>query len=166
MDFKKPVPADGDSTIRFFFENLYEYLGDGLTEEEALYVASVLGNYAITSSSSTESLPVLGGLRELLEQFVLSRQTLDSELLEIAGAQSLLFNGFFRDQVRRRHDVRFYDELGRNFFAGASRTCSSRERAALLHRIAKHFPSWTIICRDLSRTFRENQNERFVLRLD
>ena len=46
--------------------------------------------------------------------------THDSAMMEIAGTQCLLLAGFFEDQMRRRHNIRWYAELGSGFFGRAA----------------------------------------------
>ncbi len=53
-----------------------------------------------------------------------------ASMMETAGAQCLLLAGFFEDQMRRRHNIRWYCRAGRKFFqaGGPSRTLPSRKR--------------------------------------
>ena len=44
----------------------------------------------------------------------------DSLMMETAGAQCLVLAGFFEDQMRRRHNIRWYAELGASFFSRAA----------------------------------------------
>jgi hypothetical protein len=83
--------------------------------------------------------------------------------LEVAGSQTLLLAGFFRDQTERRVNPNWYDQVGRAFFERASEHTKERKRAELLAQVARHFPVWTISCRNMSRTLRE---ERYLLKLE
>ena len=49
----------------------------------------------------------------------------DSMMMETAGAQCLVLAGFFEDQMRRRHSIRWYAQLGATFFRRAAMSGSS-----------------------------------------
>jgi hypothetical protein len=66
----------------------------------------------------------------------------DALALETAGAQCLLLAGFFEDQMRRRHNIRWYAELGAGFFTRAAQREPASPRARLLEAIGKHFETW------------------------
>ena len=69
----------------------------------------------------------------------------------------LLFAGFFRDQMSRRHNVRWYDQIGQSMYERASQHSRNPGKRELLDRLAASFPVWTIVCRNLSRAFRDNR---------
>ena len=121
------------------------------TDQNGNYVLRALppGQYEITFEMS--------GLRTRTERAAveLGRQGTVNAVLEIAGAQSLFLNGFFRDQMRARHNVEWYDQLGTAFYERAMRYAEERERKALFGRLASHFTVWTAICNRLHRTLRE-----------
>ena len=57
----------------------------------------------------------------MFDQFVSDTTMLhDSAMMETAGAQCLLLAGFFEDQMRGRHNIRWYAELGAGFFSRAA----------------------------------------------
>jgi hypothetical protein len=87
----------------------------------------------------------------------------DADLLEIGGSQILVFAGFFRDQMARRHNVKWYDQIGQSLYERAGRHAKSVARRELFDRLAGSFPVWTGLCSDMSRTFRDN---RFLLRFN
>ena len=60
-------------------------------------------------------------------------------MMETAGAQCLLLAGFFEDQMRRRHNIRWYAELGASFFRQAALHEHSLDKARLLDAIARRF---------------------------
>ena len=62
--------------------------------------------------------------------------------METAGAQCLLLTGFFEDQMRGRHNIRWYAEIGAGFFTRAATYEESRSKARLLTMIARHFEPW------------------------
>ncbi|MFZ1019454.1 MAG: hypothetical protein WAN61_00475 [Minisyncoccia bacterium] len=86
----------------------------------------------------------------------------DPEILEIAGSQTLLLVGFFRDQMKKTHNLRWYDHLGSSFFARASDRLEGRKKAHLLWQVAGNFPFWARSCRNVSRTLGD---ERYLLKL-
>src|SRR5947209_18114406 len=94
-------------------------------------------------------------LNDVFDQFVLDPTCLsDSLLLETAGAQCLVFAGFFEDQMRRRHNIRWYAELGASFFSRAARQEPFPEKARLLDTIARRFEPWRQCHARLSRELR------------
>jgi hypothetical protein len=163
--FEELAGVDSDAALKFFVENLRETAGNqSPREDETLYVASVLAHYAQTSRADTLSIPSMANLSEVFDAFVLQTPGLtDSGMLEIGGSQILMFAGFFRDQMARRHNVEWYDQLGRSMYERASHYTSDLKRRALLDHMAESFPFWTIRCRDVSRLCRENH---LLLRLN
>jgi hypothetical protein len=106
----------------------------------------------------------MSGLSEVFDTFVLHTFGLsDAEILEIAGSQILLFAGFFRDQMSRRHNVKWYDQLGQSLYEKASHCSTNVKKRALFDRMSGSFPDWTIICRDMNRACRDN---RLLLRFN
>jgi hypothetical protein len=75
--------------------------------------------------------------------------------METAGAQCLVMAGFFEDQMRRRHNIRWYAELGAGFFSQAATRDASPHKAQLLAAIAKHFEAWRRRQARLSRVLRD-----------
>jgi hypothetical protein len=63
--------------------------------------------------------------------------------------------GFFEDQMRRRHNIRWYAELGAGFFGRAATREASPSKAQLLGTIAKHFEAWRQRQARLSRALRD-----------
>ena len=77
------------------------------------------------------------------------------QLLEAAGSQCLLLTGFFRDQVRRRYNVRWYARLGAGFYARAAQLGSDRRRIEMMLVMAKRFDFWCDQQAVLARELRE-----------
>jgi hypothetical protein len=175
-DLTELLGVNSDQATQFFFRYLNNEVASSTSSRvaqiETAYVASILAHYAQTSRYDPESMPPALSLHEILDSFVLPAMTnegsivlQDPEILEIAGSQTLLLVGFFRDQMnRRRHNLSWYDELGRSFYVRAASTFSgSEKKSELLWRISEHFPDWARSCRNISRTIRD---ERYLLRLD
>src|SRR3569833_551655 len=156
--FEELVGVDSGAALKFFVENLRETERRlSLREEETRYVSSILAHYAQTSRADTASIPSMANLSEVFDAFILHTPGLtDPEVLEIGGSQILLFAGFFRDQMARRHNVEWYDHLGQSMYERASHYTSDLKRRTLLDRMSESFPFWTIRCRDVSRLCREN----------
>jgi hypothetical protein len=162
--FEELIAVDSGSALRFFVNNLRETAGRELREDETYYVASVLAHYSQTSRADTASIPSMANLSEIFDSFILQNSFLsDAEILEIGGSQILLFAGFFRDQMSRRHNVRWYDQVGQSMYEKASHYSRDVRKRALFDHFAETFPAWTIICRDLSRALRDN---RLLLRFN
>lgn len=163
--FEELVGVDSGAALKFFVDNLRDTAGrQQLHDDETLYVASILAHYAQTSRADGVSIPSLANLTEVFDTFILHTPGLsDSEILEIGGSQILLFAGFFRDQMARRHNVEWFDHIGQSMYERASHYASDAKKRVLLDRMADSFPSWTIRCRDVSRACRENH---LLLRLN
>ena len=79
----------------------------------------------------------------------------DGAMMEAAGAQCLLLAGFFQDQMRRRHDIRWYAVLGAGFFSQAATLEGSPQKACLLASISAGFEPWRQRHARLSRALRD-----------
>jgi hypothetical protein len=79
----------------------------------------------------------------------------DRDLMETAGAQCLFLTGFFEDQMRARHNIRWYADLGAGFFIRSAEQQESAKKARLLAMMARHFEAWRQRHARLSRELRE-----------
>jgi hypothetical protein len=79
----------------------------------------------------------------------------DSLMLETAGAQCLVLAGFFEDQMRQRHNIRWYAELGASFFSRAAVQEQSAHKARLLDTVVRRFELWRQRYARLSRELRD-----------
>ena len=141
-----------------------DYPGDEamkLLRKEFAFTSYWLGNPPQTKSNSWS------GKREFLQvfdAFILQTASLaDSEILEFGASQVLLLAGFFRDQMQRRHNVTWYDQIGQSLYEKAGRHSKNLKKRELFDGLSESFPTWTIVCRDLSRSLREN---RFLLKVN
>jgi hypothetical protein len=170
MDFEELFACDSNTTINFFYQHLREEVAaagtTALTPEETRYTASVLAHYAQTSREATDCLSAPASLMDVFDCFVRpalegadARLDLraDPDIMETAGAQTLLLAGFFRAQMSRRHNLRWYDELGRDFYSSAAARTYERRKMMLLQLMAEHFAVWTAVCRSLSRSLHHDQ---------
>jgi hypothetical protein len=172
MDYASDLlGVNSEQAFRFFFGYLQnEVATKRVAKKETTYVAGVLAHYAQTSRSNPNFMVPSGSLYEILDNFVLPAMTpegalglQDAEILEVAGSHTLFLVGFFRDQMKKRHSLKWYDSLGQSFFVRASANSNQEEKAELLWAISEHFPFWAASCRNMSRTLRD---ERYLLRLD
>lgn len=159
-DFQELFGVNSERAFKFFHSALRYKVGESqnVRNQEIAYVASVLAHYSQTSRYDKSSIPTPADLSDVFDNFVWRESVLqDSELLELAGSQSLLLAGFFRDQMQRRHNVKWYDHLGSSFYESASRYSRDSKRQKLFNRLSTDFPYWTSVCRDLSREMRDNR---------
>lgn len=142
--------------LEFFALGLRDVSESSVDQEELLYNASVLAHYAQVSTQAELELPAPATLSAVFDHFVFDT-TLheDSLMMENAGAQCLLMAGFFEDQARRRHNIRWYAELGAAFFSRAAVREPSPRRAQLLDTLARHFEPWRQRHARLSRDLRD-----------
>jgi hypothetical protein len=137
------LAVDSQRALEFFLIGLQDVSEGSVDRQELLYNASILAHFAQVSTHADNEMPTPADLGAVFDQFVAnSAVPLDAALMEIAGAQCLLFAGFFEDQMRRRHNIRWYAELGAGFFTRAATYEKSRQKAALLTVLARHFEDW------------------------
>ena len=129
--------------LEFFATGLRDVCEPDVDREELVYNASVLAHYALVSTESTSGWPAPTTLATVFDQFIQEAQELTaSSVMEEAGAQCLLMTGFFEDQMRRRHNIRWYAGLGAGFFSMAAAQAPSPEKARLLDTMARSFEPW------------------------
>jgi len=160
------IAVNSAQTLTFFLWHLRnEVTEKRVQDREIVYVASVLTHYAGKSCHNTKELsPAPATLFDVFEHFILHSSELQgSEILEEGGAQIILLAGFFRDQMKGRHNVRWYDEIGQSLYDRAARYSVEKNRRELFERMARFLPFWTITCRNLNRRLQENQ---LLLKLD
>jgi hypothetical protein len=150
------VATDSRQALEFFFLGLQDLCEPTVDRQELLYNASVLAHYAQVSTHADGDVPMPANLSAVFDHFVLAPSFLnDSLLLETAGAQCLLLAGFFEDQMRQRHNIRWYAELGASFFNRAAGQEQSPDKARLLDTMARRFEPWRQRHARLSRELRD-----------
>jgi hypothetical protein len=143
-------------TLEFFFVHLQDISGPDVDRPELLYNASVLAHYAQVSTQAGVGVPTPSNLSAVFDNFVADTSLLaDGEMMEAAGAQCLMLAGFFEDQMRHRHNIRWYAELGANFFSRAAVLEASPHKARLLDTLARRFEPWRQRHARLSRELRD-----------
>jgi hypothetical protein len=150
------LATDHRQTLEFFVVGLRDVSEATVDRDELLYNASVLAHYAQLSTDPDDELSAPADLSAVFDHFV-ADTTLhhDGLMMETAGAQCLLLAGFFEDQMRRRHNIRWYAELGAGFFRQAAVEEESARRAKLLDTIARRFELWRQRHARLSRELRD-----------
>ena len=150
------LPTDHRQALAFFVQGLQDVSEPTVDRQELLYNASVLAHYAQVSTQADVDWPAPANLSVVFDHFVTQTTVrYDGVMMETAGAQCLLLAGFFEDQMRRRHNIRWYAELGASFFNQAAVQEQSLPKAQLLHMIARRFEPWRQRHARLSRELRD-----------
>ena len=150
------IATDHRRILEFFVSGLRDVSEPNVDRQELFYNASVLAHYAQVSTEAGIDWPAPRNLSEIFDHFV-SDTTLrrDSMMMEVAGTQCLLLAGFFEDQMRQRHNIRWYAELGASFFSQAAFYERSSHKALVLDAIARRFEPWRRRHARLSRALRD-----------
>jgi hypothetical protein len=150
------LATDERQTLAFFAVCLSEVCESPIDRQELLYNASVLAHYAQVSTHGAVDVPAPASLADVFDHFVLNTSlNNDSTMMETAAAQCLLLSGFFEDQMRARHNIRWYTELGSGFFRRAADLERSTAKARLLFMLAQGFEAWRQRHARLSRELRD-----------
>jgi hypothetical protein len=150
------LATDQRRALEFFAIGLQDVSESSVDRQELLYNASVLAHYSQVSTQSTVEWPAPASLSDVFDNFVADAALVrDGTMMEVAGTQCLLLAGFFEDQMRQRHNVRWYAALGPGFFSQAASRERSSRKAQLLGAIARHFELWRLRHARLGRTLRE-----------
>ena len=150
------LAVDERRALEFFVTALQDVSEPKVDRQELLYNASVLAHYARVSTHSASDLMTPATLAEVFDHFVFDTSLReDGTMMEAAGAQCLLLAGFFEDQLRRRHNIRWYAQLGVGFFSRAAALERSPHRVPLLAAIAAGFEPWRQRHARLGRELRE-----------
>jgi hypothetical protein len=150
------LATDQRRTLEFFVLGLQDVAEAPLDREELLYNASVLAHYALVTTECQSDVPAPADLGAVFDHFVADSSLVhDRALMEVAGAQCLLLAGFFEEQMRRRHSIRWYAALGAGFFSRAALHEPSARKARLLDALARRFEPWRQRHARLGRELRE-----------
>jgi len=154
--FQELLGSDHRGTLEFFVVGLRDVSESTIDGHELLYNASVLAHFAQVSTNADDELSTPADLSVVYDRFISRASAVhDSAAMEAAGAQCLVLAGFFEDQMRRRHNIRWYAEMGGSFFKRAAAQEESAEKAQLLGAIASRFELWRQRYARLSRELRD-----------
>ena len=149
------LAVDERKTLEFFFLGLKDVSEAGVDRQELLYNASVLAHYAQVSTHADADFPTPAALGTVFDHFVGTAEApVDAEMLETAGSHCLLMAGFFEDQMKQRHNVRWYARLGAGFYFRAAAYEPVAKRALFLDTLGRHFEPWRVRHARLSRELR------------
>src|SRR5580765_4564877 len=155
------LAIDQRQALEFFFQRLKDVSGPAVDLQELLYNASLLAHYAQVSTRAEKELATPATLSAVFDNFVVdSTLPRDSQLMETAGAQCLMLAGFFEDQMRQRHNIRWYAQLGAGFLKQAAMLEPSPHKAQLLDTVANRFEAWR---QRHARLGRELRDQPFLL---
>ena len=159
METRELLGVTNQQALQFFYEHLLDVTDESEPpRDELLYNASVLAHFATTSVASDDTYPPCpAGLSTVFDLYIVDRAPWprDPAIVEAAASQCLLLTGFFQEQQRQRHQVEWYAELGRAFFARAARMNVDARRARLLMMMARRFAFWREQQRRLAVELRE-----------
>lgn len=156
------LAVDDRQALEFFYASLQEVADPAADRQELLYNASVLAHHAQVSTHAASELPTPSNLSVVFDNFVLDAEPRDALTLERAGAQCLLLAGFFQDQMRSRHHLRWYSSLGAGFYRRAAAIERAPKKARLLAALGRHFEPWRRTHAELGRSLRHS---RYLLSL-
>ena len=152
------LAVDGRQALAFFVVSLQDVCEPDVDRQELLYNASVLAHCAQTSTHAVDELPTPVSLSDVFDHFVLDTTLMhDGPMMETAGAQCLLLAGFFERQMRQRHNIRWYAEVGASCFSRAAAQEQSSHKARLLETLARGFEAWRQRYERLSRELRDRR---------
>jgi hypothetical protein len=152
------LAVDDRQALEFFYTSLLDVADPAVDRQELLYNASMLAHHAQVSSHASSELPTPSNLSAVFDTFVLNAaQPRDGMSLETAGAQCLLLAGFFEDQMRSRHQLRWYSNLGAGFYRRAAAVERMPKKARLLAALARHFEPWRRTHAELARSLRHSR---------
>ena len=155
------LATDHRRTLEFFVVNLKDVSEPSVDHQELLYNASVLAHYAQVSIDVETAASTPADLSAVFDRFIADTTSLNDPLMmETAGAQCLLLAGFFEDQMRRRHNIQWYGEIGAGFFRRAAAIEQALEKARLLDTIGRHFEAWR---RRHARLSQELRDSRYLI---
>ena len=153
----KLLASDSRQTLEFFFVNLKDVSETTVDQLELLYNASVLAHYAQMSIDVDVESAAPANFTSVFDHFVSDSTRLnDPQMMETAAAQCLLMSGFFEDQMRSRHNIHWYAELGASFFRRAAASEQLPAKAQLLSTLARQFEPWRRRQARLSRELRDS----------
>jgi hypothetical protein len=162
-----------EQALNFWANNLHESIGSEqwarMSDSTGLYLASVLGHFCLQSTDRVEILSTdyaandqefrqFADLTQIAELMMQQLTAAKNPLwMESAGAHILLYAGFFQDQHKDRHNIKFYSRLGRECYLMAA--VGKREK--IMKSMAAGFHEYLFHLAKLHRHLRES---RFLIK--
>jgi hypothetical protein len=163
--FEELYGVTEERALNFWASNLQEAMGSKrwseIRDSTGLYLASVLGHFCLESVDRREILssdynPGEGGFRQFADltqiaEMMMGQLTVEKNPLwmESAGAHILLYAGFFNSQNKRRHNISFFREMGRNCYHMAAVGRREKIMRLMAEEFNKHFFSLALLNRHL-----------------
>lgn len=165
MELKELIAVSSDDTLRFFYSGLRETeAGRNLPGFETLYLASVLANYAQYSvGADTRDPTPPEDLVQVFDQFIIPTETFrdDVEILHLAASQCLFMLGFFSEQMKKRHNVRWFETYGRGYYLKLSHHSATQSEKKLFWKVSRDFSQCVAACQELQANCHD---ARFLIR--
>ena len=163
INIREWLAVSHGQALRFFFERLKDVANStgAAPTPELLYNASVLAHFATTSTDSIETFPPTPrSLAGVLDVFILDRSGhADPEIMEAAASQCLLLTGFFGDQQRGQHNLKWFAAVGAGFYEQAANLEKDRDRSRMMETMAARFGYWRRQQIRLARDLRESGSD-------
>jgi hypothetical protein len=157
--------VDESRAFSFFCVGLRELVNNQtrrpIPQRELFYVASVLAHHSLVPRSNNECLLPADNLSDVFDFLILQGfGSNDLEILKMGGSQILLFAGFFRNQMKYRHNVDWYDHFGQSIYDRVSQISRDRDQRMLFEGLSERLPFWTATCQKFNTVCRDR---RFLL---
>ena len=162
-----------EQALNFWASNLHDAIGNEhwarIGNSTGVYLASMLGHFSLQSVDRVEVLSPdyepgeqefrpFADLTQIAEFMMQQLTSARNPLwMESAGAHILLYAGFFQNQHRHRHNIKFYSRLGRECFLMAA--VGKREK--IMKSIAADFQQYLHHLANLHQHLRES---RYLIR--
>lgn len=160
--FGELLAVTHDQTLEFFASGLKDVLEVPVRKREFLYSASILAHYAQVpcgEEGEAQDVPCPRTLVDVfnfeLERVTVGDNVSDSNTFEVKACQTLLFCGFFRRQMARRHNLSWYESIGSMYFKQAAIRLNGGNKAELLACMSSSFPFWSDRFHRLERDLRD-----------
>jgi hypothetical protein len=162
-EFVELLGVNHKQALEFFAIGLSDVSGREANRQELLYTASVLAHFSQVSTGTEEGFVTHKTLSEVFDEYIYRQDPMcDPIILENVACQCLFLLGFFGDQMRRRHSMNWWTQVGSGFYSQAATFESSPTKVLLMRMMSRNFNLWRGRCKKLSRELRDQQ---YLLRL-
>lgn len=149
------------STLKFFIAGLEQEIARlelEVEDEELLYVSTIPSHFVDCKVDQTLFMGLPKPYQEVVKDVLTCE---DQATLEHAGAELLLWSGFFGANRACQKYRQWYYQLGGEIFWRSSQLAYFKKRK-ILRQVSEHFRFWSKRFQDLNRTLRD---EPYVLDL-